>query len=218
MATDDFNDNLPIDSPERKRLPLLLRRAWYGLNQAFRRQISHAGATPDQFTVLRTLSEGDPDGLTQSELTRSMSSDPNTVASLLNRMAKRRINRINDMEILPLLIIVGKRKTKTNSNKDTVETEEQWEKRVTIQLENSQVENWKEIRKKALADKRTSRILLTSAGRKKYSELRDCAADLQGELLTTLPAERRDAFLEELAQVADACHAAAAEAGRKNRD
>ena len=214
MATDDFNDNLPIDSPERKRLPLLLRRAWYGLNQAFRRKISHAGATPDQFTVLRTLSEGDPDGLTQSELTRSMSSDPNTVASLLKRMEDKDQNKTGTA----LLIIVGKRKTKTNSNEDTVETEEQWEKRVTIQLENSQVENWKEIRKKALADKRTSRILLTSAGRKKYSELRDCAADLQRELLTTLPAERRDAFLEELAQVADACHAAAAEAGRKNRD
>ncbi len=214
MATDDFNDNLPIDSPERKRLPLLLRRAWYGLNQAFRRQISHAGATPDQFTVLRTLSEGDPDGLTQSELTRSMSSDPNTVASLLKRMEDKDQNKTGTA----LLIIVGKRKTKTNSNKDTVETEEQWEKRVTIQLENSQVENWKEIRKKVLADKRTSRILLTSAGRKKYSELRDCAADLQGELLTTLPAERRDASLKELAQVADACHSAAAEAGRKNRD
>ena len=67
-------------------MPLLLRRAWYGLNQAFRRQISHAGATPDQFTALRTLCEGDPAGLTQSELTRAMSSDPNTVASLLERM------------------------------------------------------------------------------------------------------------------------------------
>ena len=27
MATEEFNDDLPIDSPERKRLPLLLRRA-----------------------------------------------------------------------------------------------------------------------------------------------------------------------------------------------
>ena len=81
-------DELPVDSPERKRLPLLLRRAWYGLNKAFRRQISDAGVTPDQFTVLRTLGEGDTDGLTQSELTRKMSSDPNTVASLLERMEK----------------------------------------------------------------------------------------------------------------------------------
>ena len=86
MAKDKLSDDLPIDAPERKRLPLLLRRSWYGLNQAFRRSISHAGATPDQFTVLRTLSEGDPAGMTQSEITRSMSSDPNTVASLLERM------------------------------------------------------------------------------------------------------------------------------------
>jgi DNA-binding MarR family transcriptional regulator len=78
----------PIDSPARRRLPLLLRRSWYGLNQAFRRRIAHLNLTPDQFTVLRTLLEGDALGLTQRELSRSMSSDPNTVASLLERMEK----------------------------------------------------------------------------------------------------------------------------------
>lgn len=78
---------LPVDSPERRRLPPLLRRAWYGLNRAFRRHIAHTGATPDQFTVLRCLLEGDPKGVTQGELTKMMSSDPNTIASLLERMA-----------------------------------------------------------------------------------------------------------------------------------
>ena len=77
---------LPVDSPDRKRLPPLLRRAWYGLNQAFRRRIAHLGITPDQFTVLRTLLESDPSGVTQRDLAQLMSSDPNTVASLLERM------------------------------------------------------------------------------------------------------------------------------------
>jgi DNA-binding MarR family transcriptional regulator len=77
---------LPIDSPERRRLPLLLRRAWYGLNQAFRRRIAHLGITPDQFTVMRTLLENE--GITQRRLTELMSSDANTVASLLERMEK----------------------------------------------------------------------------------------------------------------------------------
>jgi DNA-binding MarR family transcriptional regulator len=77
---------LPIDAPDRRRLPLLLRRAWYGLNQAFRRRIAHTGATPDQFTAMRSLLEGDPAGITQGELTALMSSDPNTIASLLERM------------------------------------------------------------------------------------------------------------------------------------
>ena len=72
--------------PEPRRLPVLLRRAWYGLNQAFRRRIAVTGATPDQFTVLRTLSESNPKGLTQRELTHLMSSDPNTIAALLERM------------------------------------------------------------------------------------------------------------------------------------
>jgi DNA-binding MarR family transcriptional regulator len=78
----------PIDSPSRRRLPPLLRRSWYGLNQAFRRRIAHLNITPDQFTVLRTLLEGEALGLTQRELSRLMSSDPNTVASLLERMEK----------------------------------------------------------------------------------------------------------------------------------
>jgi len=80
------SDALPIDAPSRRRLPILLRHAWYGLNQAFRRRISHLGITPDQFTVMRTLLEFG--GITQSELTVQISSDPNTVASLLERMEK----------------------------------------------------------------------------------------------------------------------------------
>lgn len=74
------------DGPDERRLPPLLRHAWYGLNQAFRRRISHLNITPDQFTVLRWLTESDPRGVTQRELADLMSSDPNTVTSVLNRM------------------------------------------------------------------------------------------------------------------------------------
>ncbi len=76
----------PAESPHGRRLPPVLRKAWYGLNQAFRRRIAHTGVTPDQFTALRTLIESDPVGVTQREITVLMSSDPNTVASLLERM------------------------------------------------------------------------------------------------------------------------------------
>ena len=79
-------DDLPADDPGRRRLPSLLRRCWFNLNQTFRRRISHTGITPDQFTVMRTLLEGDAKGMTQRELTDLMSSDPNTIASLLERM------------------------------------------------------------------------------------------------------------------------------------
>ncbi len=86
MAEPKHSNSVPLDSPERRRLPLLLRRSWYGLNQAFRRRIAPTKVTPDQFTVMRTLLEGDSKGMTQCELTAAMSSDPNTVASLLERM------------------------------------------------------------------------------------------------------------------------------------
>jgi DNA-binding MarR family transcriptional regulator len=75
-----------IDAPGRRRLPLLLRRAWYGLNQAFRRRIAHLEVTPDQFTVMRTLLE--QQGLTQRELSQAMASDANTVAALVERMER----------------------------------------------------------------------------------------------------------------------------------
>jgi DNA-binding MarR family transcriptional regulator len=58
------------------------------LNQAFRRRIAHTGATPDQFTALRCLLEHEASRPTQRELTTVMSSDPNTIAALLERMEK----------------------------------------------------------------------------------------------------------------------------------
>src|SRR5258708_12501542 len=78
--------DLPIDAPERRRLPPLLRRCWYNLNQTFRRRIAHIGVTPDQFTVMRTLTEGNPKGLTQRELTDPMTTNPNTTPSLPQRL------------------------------------------------------------------------------------------------------------------------------------
>jgi DNA-binding MarR family transcriptional regulator len=146
-----------IDSPDRRRLPLLLRRAWYGLNQAFRRRITHTQATPDQFTVLRTLLEGDRRGLTQSELTELMSSDPNTVASLLERMEKA---------------------------------------------------GWI-ARRSHEQDRRAHRICVLASGRKKYVQLREIAVALQTEILSVLPENERENFLEQLTRVAGACRHAA---------
>ena len=142
---------LPVDAPERRRLPPLLRKAWYGLNQAFRRRIAHLHITPDQFTVMRTLRESE--GLTQRQLTQFMSSDPNTVASLLERMEKAGL-----------------------------------------------VE-----RRPHAKDRRAHQVELRPAGHRKYELAREIAVRLQTEVLDRLPAERREAFLGDLAAVADAC-------------
>ena len=87
-TSDKAPDSAAQSAVAPRRLPVLLRRAWYGLNQAFRRRIAHTGCTPDQYIVLRNLAEGDSKGLTQVRLTRSMSSDPNTVAALIDRMER----------------------------------------------------------------------------------------------------------------------------------
>lgn len=81
----------PAAAREPRRLPPLLRRAWYGLNQAFRHRALANGITPDQYTVLRILSESPGRRLTQSELAETMSSDPNTIASLLRRMERQEL-------------------------------------------------------------------------------------------------------------------------------
>ena len=93
MANKNWTDDEPLDSPKRRRLPPLLRRCWYSLNQAFRRRLAHTGITPDQFTILRILLEHEPEGLTQFELATQMSSDPNTVSSLLRRMTEASLVR-----------------------------------------------------------------------------------------------------------------------------
>ncbi len=148
---------LPIDSPERRRLPPLLRRAWFSLNQAFRRRITHLEITPDQFTVLRILSEGDPKGLSQRQLAEMMSSDPNTVASLVDRMETNGMVR-----------------------KSAHET-----------------------------DRRANRVQMLANGRRVYQSARTVAIALQEEVLAVIPEANRDAFLAELATVADACRMAA---------
>ena len=79
-----FCPNRPSIHPNASACPRCSAAPGYGLNQAFRRRIAHLEITPDQFTVLRTLLENE--GITQRELTQLISSDPNTVASLLERM------------------------------------------------------------------------------------------------------------------------------------
>ena len=153
-----------IDSPGRRRLPFLLRRAWYGLNQAFRRRIAHLGITPDQFTVMRTLLE--QHGLTQRELAQVMSSDPNTVASLVERMELARLLQRNPHE----------------------------------------------------KDRRAHRLRLTANGRRKYERARALALAMQTDILSALPASRRERFLSDLDVVAEACRTAAQRSPRGGSD
>jgi DNA-binding MarR family transcriptional regulator len=80
--------SLAIAEPGQRRLPPLLRRAWYSLNQTFRHRVAHLGITPDQYSILRWLYEGDERGLTQQTITDLMASDPNTITSILQRMEK----------------------------------------------------------------------------------------------------------------------------------
>jgi DNA-binding MarR family transcriptional regulator len=126
------------------------------LNQAFRQRIAHLKITPDQFSILRWLSEGDPQGLTQRAITDLMASDPNTITSTLTRMEKSGLVARQPHEI----------------------------------------------------DRRAHRVKLQPAGRRTFEKAREIAMNLQANVLTALPPDRRERFLEELAIVADSCAAA----------
>lgn len=157
-------DALPIDAPERRRLPPLLRRAWFSMNQALRRRILHLDITPDQFTALRILGEAEGKGLSQRELTEMMSSDPNTVASLVERMESNGL--------------IQRRPHET--------------------------------------DKRAFRIKLLAKGKRTYAAAREVAVQLQKDILSALPPERRETFLGDLTLVADACRTAAEASSRRD--
>jgi DNA-binding MarR family transcriptional regulator len=163
MEPPENSSALPIDAPERRRLPPLLRRAWYGLNQAFRRRLLHLKVTPDQFTVMRTLIEAGASGLTQREIAETISSDPNTIASLLDRMERGgMIERGEDQ-----------------------------------------------------SDRRVHRVRLLAHGRKTYKQARAIAIELQAEVLQSIEEADREAFLRNLATLADACHAAAEQSPKR---
>jgi DNA-binding MarR family transcriptional regulator len=149
----------------RRRFPPLLRRCWFNINQAFRRRIAYLGVTPDQYTAMRNLAEGNPKGLTQKDLTDVMSSDPNTIASLLERMEA--------------LGWVGRQRHES--------------------------------------DGRAYRVQLRPAGQRKYEEALAHALELQAEVLSVLPEQRREEFLAQLERVADACRVAASRAGASPR-
>jgi DNA-binding MarR family transcriptional regulator len=112
---------------------------------------------------MRTLLEGDPEGLAQSELTQLMASDPNTIASLVERMER-----------------AGLVERKTHER-----------------------------------DRRAYRIRLLPAGHAKFEVVREIAIQLQTEVLSSLPPEKRETFLEDLATVAEACRNAAESSPRK---
>lgn len=151
--------------PARKRLPVLLRRAWYGLNQAFRQRIAHLELTPDQFSILRWLSEGDPRGLTQRTLTDLMASDPNTITSTLSRMESAGLVSRQPHE----------------------------------------------------GDRRAHRVQMQPFGRKIFEKARRNARELQDQVLSALPEGEREAFLQCLETVADACASATQRAAVKRR-
>lgn len=142
-----------------RRLPPLLRRAWYSLNQTFRQRIAHLEITPDQYSILRWLQEGDPRGLTQQTLTDLMASDPNTITSILRRMETAKLVTRHPHE----------------------------------------------------NDKRARRVCLESEGQRRLYAAFQIATELQEQIISVIPDNRRARFLEDLERVAQASSLAQSE-------
>lgn len=64
-----------------------LRRAYWAMHRQADAQLAKAGVTADQFVLLSILAEGDQ--ITQQELGRRASSDPNTIRAMLVLLEKQ---------------------------------------------------------------------------------------------------------------------------------
>jgi DNA-binding MarR family transcriptional regulator len=70
-----------------RRLPLELRIAYLAMHRHTDACLARSGCTADQFVLLGLLARGD--SVTQQELVRRASSDPNTVRAMLVLLEKR---------------------------------------------------------------------------------------------------------------------------------
>ncbi len=64
-----------------------LRRAYWAMHRQADAQLAKGGVTADQFVLLSILAEGDQ--ITQQELGRRASSDPNTIRAMLVLLEKQ---------------------------------------------------------------------------------------------------------------------------------
>jgi DNA-binding MarR family transcriptional regulator len=69
------------------RIAMSLRAAYLAMHRVVDARLSRLGVTADQFVVLNLLAQRD--GITQQELVRRASSDPNTIRSMLVLLERR---------------------------------------------------------------------------------------------------------------------------------
>jgi DNA-binding MarR family transcriptional regulator len=88
-ATRSDPDPSSAQSRAGRRLALGLRAAYLTMHRRANAAFAEFGLTADQFVLLTVLAEGD--GVTQKELARRASSDPNTMSEMLGRLEQRRL-------------------------------------------------------------------------------------------------------------------------------
>ena len=69
-----------------KRVPVLLRGAWFGLNKAFRVKLNGLAMSPSQYTIMRCIHESPDHQVEQRKLARLIFSNKNNLASALLRL------------------------------------------------------------------------------------------------------------------------------------
>jgi DNA-binding MarR family transcriptional regulator len=70
-----------------QKMPMLLRAAYLAMHRSTNAHLARSGVTADQFVLLCVLVEGS--ALTQQDLARRSSSDPNTIRPMLEILERR---------------------------------------------------------------------------------------------------------------------------------
>jgi MarR family transcriptional regulator, lower aerobic nicotinate degradation pathway regulator len=70
-----------------QKMPILLRAAYLAMHRSTNAHLARSGVTADQFVLLCVLAKGS--ALTQQDLARRSSSDPNTIRPMLEILERR---------------------------------------------------------------------------------------------------------------------------------
>jgi DNA-binding MarR family transcriptional regulator len=70
-----------------QKMPILLRAAYLAMHRSTNAHLARSGVTADQFVLLCVLAKGS--ALTQQDLARRSSSDPNTIRPMLDILEER---------------------------------------------------------------------------------------------------------------------------------
>ena len=113
-----YSEQMNLD---KKKLPILIRNCWFGLNYLLRKRISRFPITTAQYTVLRCICENPSETYSQKELAQLIGTNENNLSSLISRLNNKKFivlaNSGNDRRVNSIIPSAKGKKIYEETNK-----------------------------------------------------------------------------------------------------